>query len=108
MSNFLLELSQANQARSLEWDPTHRLDAMFFALELAGEVGEVCNKIKKLHRELLGLRGSRTTHRELENEIGDTLICLSLLCNELNINLEFVTARKFNETSEALDLKARL
>lgn len=108
MTDFLHQLAVAIQNRNAEWDPDSKLTAMFFALELAGEVGEVCNKIKKLEREALGLRGSRVTHRELEDEIGDALICLSLLANCYGINLEFVTTRKFNETSAKLNLGVRL
>lgn len=108
MADFLHNLQVANQNRNEQWDPDHKLTPLFFACELAGEVGEVCNMVKKIEREKLGLLGSRTTHRELEAEIGDALICLALLANAYDINLEFVTARKFNETSEALGLEERL
>lgn len=106
--NFLHDLAVANQNRSLEWDPDGKLTPMFFALELAGEVGEICNVVKKLEREALDLRGSRATHQELEDELGDALICLSLLANAFDINLEEVTRKKFNKTSEKLKLDVHL
>lgn len=104
IGDFLHNLAVANQNRSEEWDPEGKLTTLFFSTELAGEVGELCNGVKKMEREALGLRGSRITARKLEDEFGDALICLSLLANRYDINLEAVTRRKFNETSEELGL----
>lgn len=106
--NFIHDLQVANQNRNAEWDPDSKLTPLFFAVELAGEVGEVCNMVKKMEREALGIKGSRVTFRQLEDEIGDAMICLALLANAYDINLEYVTARKFNETSEKLGLECRL
>jgi NTP pyrophosphatase (non-canonical NTP hydrolase) len=105
---FLDDLSNANDERNKEWDPHNKLTPMFFAVELAGEVGELCNVIKKLEREALGLPGSRATNEQLEDEIADVLIVLSLLANILDVDLETVTRRKFNATSDKLNLEARI
>lgn len=108
MRDFLHDLAVANQTRSEEWDPQGKLTPMFFTLELAGEVGELCNVVKKLEREALGLRGSRASHEQLEQEIADILIVLSLVANSFDINLEEVTRRKFNATSDKLNLEVHL
>src|SRR5262245_1520151 len=84
-SEFLVLLSHANFLRNKYWDPETKLDATFFALELCGEIGELANNVKKLEREALGLAGSRCDRKNLLEEIGDALICWSLLCNALNI-----------------------
>jgi len=40
-----------NKERNKVWDPEAKLTPLFFAVELAGEVGEACNIVKKLERE---------------------------------------------------------
>lgn len=72
-------LRAANTARQAEWDPSgHTGDLDWRMNELAGEIGEVCNVLKKLHRERCGMPGSRTTVVQLAEELADVLICLDL------------------------------
>lgn len=47
----MLALHKANVARDKEWNPDHKCDLDFWGVELAGEVGETCNIIKKIERE---------------------------------------------------------
>ena len=75
----MIELHKANYARCKEWDPDTVLDLPFWGVELAGEVGEACNVIKKLERERLGLRGSRATIQQLSEELADCIICTDLV-----------------------------
>lgn len=97
--DFLGKLSLANKARNALWDPKRKLTDVFHALELAGEVGELCNMIKKTERARFELRGSRTTYAELIGEFGDVLIVLSLLANACNINLRAAAQVAFNKKS---------
>lgn len=106
--DFLDLLSEANKLRNKEWDPDNKLTPLFFGTELAGELGEALNVIKKLEREKLGLRGSRETVEHLAEELGDVLICLSLLANEYGIDLRKSTRSKFNASSDKLGLAVRL
>ena len=55
------------------------------ALGLAGEVGEVCNKIKKVTRDGLSIDDIRS---DLFKELGDVLWYLSALAHDLDISLE--------------------
>ncbi len=55
----LKRLRSANTLRQAEWDRESRIDLSYRGNELAGEVGEACNIIKKLERERLGIAGSR-------------------------------------------------
>ena len=73
-------LRDANTERQKEWDaggyannPEWRMN------ELAGETGEVCNVLKKLHRERCGVIGSRATKDDLADELADVVICIDLL-----------------------------
>lgn len=97
---FLDLLDKSNALRNDEWDPEGKLDLSFFGNELAGEVGEACNKIKKLERERLGLRGSRTTHEELMDELADVVIVASIIAGKIGGDLETAIVQKFNETSK--------
>src|SRR3954469_3879504 len=75
----MLALRRANVARDKEWNPDQKCDIAFWGVELAGEVGEACNIIKKLERERLGMRGSRSTVQDLADELGDVIICCDLI-----------------------------
>jgi len=92
----------ANVQRNKEWDPEGKIPASFRALELAGEVGELCNIIKKLVRESLGLKGSRATFLQLAQELGDAQICLDLLAMQYSVDLGEATRAAFNDKSREL------
>lgn len=104
---FFFTLFEANKARNMFWDPKNQLDKVFFALEHVGEAGELANMVKKLHREELGLPGSRVTREQILEELGDDLITLSLLCISLGVSaaeLVQATTEKFNKTSTKVGL----
>lgn len=104
----LAELRQANEARQREWDPSDAITLAYRGNELAGEVGELCNVIKKLERERIGIRGSRTDLTALLEEMADVMICLDLIAMQAGINLDAAVILKFNATSEKYGLKTRL
>lgn len=101
-------LRAANAARQLEWDAGNQITAAYRGNELAGEVGEACNVIKKLERERMGIRGSRASVAELADELADVLICADLIALHYGIDLEAAVARKFNATSEKVGLSTML
>jgi NTP pyrophosphatase (non-canonical NTP hydrolase) len=70
-----------------EWSPTD------WGCALAGETGELCNKLKKLRR------GEPIQTQEIANEIADVQIYLDLLAQRLKINLGQATVDKFNRKS---------
>ncbi len=102
------ELRLANQDRQEEWDPTNAITIEYRGNELAGEVGEACNVIKKMARERLGLRGTRATKEQLAEELGDIIICCDLIAMQFDINLAKATIDKFNATSEKYHLATRI
>lgn len=105
--NTYTSLRDANAARDKEWG-CGKLDLSFRGNELAGEVGEACNVIKKLERERLGIQGSRDTLEHLAEELADVVICADLIAIQAGVDLEAAVARKFNATSEKVGLKTRL
>jgi len=103
-------LRAANEARQADWcpDPAQQPDLSFRGNELAGEVGEACNVIKKLERERHGWRGSRDTKEHLGEELADVIICANLIAITAGIDLDAAVEAKFNATSEKVGLPHRL
>lgn len=101
---FLDLLREKNVQRQEEWPSDIIVDELFRANELAEEVGEVCGAVKKLYRHKHNIAGNTKSFEELRQnlreEIGDVMICLDLLANKFDINIEEVTREKFNKTSE--------
>jgi len=101
-------LRDANYDRQQLWDIKNELSLAFRGNELAGEVGEACNIIKKLERERLGIKGSRSTKKELADELADVIICVDLICMHLDINLAEAVKNKFNATSDKMGFGVKL
>lgn len=91
-----------------EWSPLE------WAGSLAGEVGELCNEIKKLKRADEGRVGSGAeTPREerirrIGHEMADVLTYLDLLAAALEIDLWGATVEKFNIVSDRVSSDVRL
>jgi NTP pyrophosphatase (non-canonical NTP hydrolase) len=102
------DLRSANTARQAEWDIDNRITLTYRGNELAGEVGEACNVIKKLERERLGIKGSRDTVEHLAEELADIIICTDLIAMGEGINLLKSISEKFNATSLKVGLKTTL
>lgn len=102
MTDFLTKLRAANIARNVEWDTGDMpLSLVFRANELAGEVGEACNVLKKFDREFnYKLKGSRDSLEHLAEELSDIVICCDLLGMSTNIS--------FNERCWPLNSKNTL
>jgi NTP pyrophosphatase (non-canonical NTP hydrolase) len=102
-------LRAANEHRQKQWDAGNKIDLAYRGNELAGEVGEACNVIKKLERERIGLAGSRATLQQLADELADVVICADLIAREVGIDLlGEAVPKKFNETSEKVGFDTRL
>lgn len=101
-------LREANELRNEEWDSDSQVTLSFRGNELAGEVGEACNLIKKLERERMGLVGSRTTKEKLAKELADVVICIDLIAMQEDIDLNKAVEDKFNHTSKKYGLTTRL
>ena len=59
------------------------------SLELAGEVGEVCNQIKKIYRDDNG-EVTYKRKKDLEKELGDVLWALARLIDDLGLDFDKV------------------
>lgn len=93
------QLRHANFERQKEWDPTSQVSLSFRGVEMAGEVGEACNIIKKLERAQMGIVGSKATDEQLAEELADIVICVDLIAAARKIDLGGAVRDKFNATS---------
>jgi NTP pyrophosphatase (non-canonical NTP hydrolase) len=68
----------------------------YCTLGLAGEAGEVANKVKKMLRD----GDSPAKRAELVGEIGDCLWYISQLCSELKLSMSDVAAKNIDKLSD--------
>ena len=73
------------------------------ALGLAGEVGEFCNKLKKVLRDGAGVI-TPEFHETAEQELGDVLWYLAACASELGLELGTIAEKNLNKL---FDRKAR-
>lgn len=104
------ELQYKNAKRGQEWTKgaTGDTNLEFAVIELAGEVGELANAVKKRLRWLLKMPGGVEDLEPIREELGDVAICASLLANKLGVNLGDAVRDKFNKTSEKHGFETRL
>lgn len=70
----------------------------YLALGLAGESGEVAEKVKKFQRE-----GDEQYLRDLEDELGDVLWYLARLSHELELDLGFIAQNNLDKLLDRQD-----
>ena len=73
-----------------------------WAMATTGELGELCNKLKKLER------GETIPLHEIAHEAADVAIYLDLLCAKLGIELGAAVREKFNIVSDRVNSKRYL
>lgn len=105
--SFLQELRRANEDRGIEWQGGYELnfaeDILFRSNELVDECGEVAGAIKKMVRYEWEMPGGIPYEPSVEHigqEIADVLISLDRIASFLRIDIEEVTRKKFNATSD--------
>jgi len=97
---------QREAKKTAEYPGKNSLTGLLYtALGLAGEAGEISNKIKKILRDdYLGITVERRA--EIYQELGDLMWYISQMCEELNadlgtiitLNLEKLRSRKERNT----------
>lgn len=92
-----IRCSQFGKGGNIEdWTPTD------WACAVAGETGEMCNLIKKLHR------GDEINIEDIADEAADVVIYLDILCQRLSIDLSTAIVNKFNKKSVQIGSKVLL
>jgi NTP pyrophosphatase (non-canonical NTP hydrolase) len=99
-------LRRINAARSAAWEARSVQDANWNLAEwgcaLAGEVGELCNLLKKYRR------GEDVPESALADEIADVALYLDLVALHAGIDLGEAVRAKFNKDSVKRDFPHRL
>ena len=80
MGNLTLNEYQNKAVTTAIYDQKHAI--LYPALGLAGEAGEVANKVKKI------LRDGKFDREDLAAEVADCLWYIAVLARDLNVNLE--------------------
>lgn len=97
-----------DQDLPIEYDMvTDEMDGHGF-LGLARAVGFVCNGIKKLERESIGLKGSYTTPAAVVENLKEVVLWCYVLADDHKIDLDVAVVNKFNKTSNKVGLTTRL
>ena len=68
----------------------------YAALGLAGEAGEICNKIKKIDRDKKGLI-TDDERDDMKKELGDVLWYMSALASEFGISLDEIAKKNIEK-----------
>jgi NTP pyrophosphatase (non-canonical NTP hydrolase) len=87
-------LSRLNQARERERDPDNKCGLLYRAVELAGEVGELCDETKKQWRDGSDRRD------QIVSELADVGNYAHLLALALGVDLESEMLRKLKEVEQ--------
>jgi NTP pyrophosphatase (non-canonical NTP hydrolase) len=108
-------LRRVNVTRQREkFQPCDKWNLSAWGNALAGEVGELCNRIKKLeiaeelaiNEDLPGIR--RESVQEIAKELADVVIYADLLAARLGIDLGEAVRQKFNEVSDRVGSQIKL
>jgi NTP pyrophosphatase (non-canonical NTP hydrolase) len=100
------KFQKINAKRSIEIYPDNKFDEYFYAMALAGEVGEACNILKKIKRG--SKKQDEKSLEELRHELGDIATYLALLADRLGVQLDKCIIEKFNLVSEKFLSKIKL
>lgn len=101
-------LARACVDRNIEWHGETQPSLLFRATELGGATLRATKVVRKLAREREGWPGSRATVDDLADELADVVICTMHVANCEGIDLGAAIVRKFNATSQKLNLKTML
>jgi NTP pyrophosphatase (non-canonical NTP hydrolase) len=77
----------------------HDIAVLYCTVALAGETGEVSEKVKKVFRDNNG-RFTQDKVREIAKELGDVLWYVSQLAKELNLSLDSIAKGNLSKLRE--------
>ena len=83
---------QENAKKTAIYAPEHMI--MYPALGLAGEAGEVANKVKKI------LRDGKFDREAIADEVGDCLWYIAALCRDLNIEMAEIAQNNLDKLND--------
>lgn len=107
--------SATNKSRALLWHKggLEEWSNNDWATAVTGELGELCNVLKKMRRVEMGINSNNNEEMEklrqmAADEIADTFTYLDLLAQRMGFDLYEIVADKFNRISEREGFPHRL
>lgn len=112
-ASFLMALRAANLSRVVRFGhgdikAPHGWGPMQWGCALAGEVGELCNFLKKYERQMPSDPTPDELFADISKEIADVFIYLDLLASTFDLDLARIISSKFNATSKKFGFPERL
>lgn len=112
----LTKFSEVNALRAIDRFNTFKnVPITYWTTAIAGEVGELCNMVKKLERVKHGGIDAGSSYKAadidkamLAEEIGGIFIYLDLISTLLEIDLQSAIVATFNDKSEKLGFPERV
>lgn len=117
----ITQISDVNLSRAVRWHPggLSTWSLSDWGVALCGEVGELCNVVKKLNRVrddlqqnaldgLSPMQRRDALMKSLADEIGDVYAYLDLVAQAAGLDLETCVRDKFNRISEREGFPERL
>lgn len=77
-------------------------DSIYYSNAAAGEMGELCNLLKKAYLEKCDRDGTEITPLKICEEAADVIIYLELLCSTFGLSLSECLRYKFNSKSKEI------
>lgn len=116
MRRVAADYQKTNRVRCARW---HKGKRRWLPPELsnalAGEVGELCNAVKKLQRLRDGIDSRRHENvselallEQIAKEIGDSYAYLDMLADDLGLNTWACIVSRFNQVSKEAGFKDRV
>ena len=111
--DFLARLRRENLLRVVRFGhgdikAPHGWGPMQWGCALAGEVGELCNFLKKYQRQMPSDPSPDMLLSDIGKEIADVFIYLDLLASTFDFDLARLISSKFNATSKKFGFPERL
>ena len=103
-----LTLKKFQKVSKKRWDEGHAVSLNYLEIGAcaAGEVGELCNILKKIKLKRKEL--NKQTKEDVAYEIADSICYLVNLASQLDIDVEKCIIEKFNIVSDRYNSKAKL
>ena len=110
MTSVLRQVKAANRIRCSQFGKHTNIEDWSltdWGCATAGEVGELCNVLKKIHRGDFTVE--EANEQELiADEVADVVIYLDMLCQKAGIDLETAIVNKFNKKSEQIGSELKI
>jgi len=98
-------MNHKEYCKFVEASSVKEFDLKYLALGLAGEVGEVCNEIKKMFRDNPVEADLKEAEYKLILELGDVMWYYTAILNKYKYDLDFILDMNIKKIRERIGLE---